>query len=147
MSSAQKVLPAPLAANVQAIAAALKAHGGCVLTVRYGGCGDSGDIEDVSFDADADGGLEDAKVTVSQERWEPLLKALVTCPVELTFRKACASVADELISFGGYNGYENDEGGGGEITITANGAVSLDHFYRVASVEHEPTLTFGSVAA
>ncbi len=128
---ASNVLPEPLSANVRAIATALKAHGGCVVTIAYEGYGDSGDIEDVSFDAAADSGLAEVMVTVT-----------ATEPTELSFREACEVVANELVSFGGYDGYETDAGGGGAITITANGAVTLNHYNRVETTEHEPELCY-----
>lgn len=144
MARASNVLPEPLSANVRAIATALKAHGGCVVTIAYEGYGDSGDIEDVSFDAAADSGLAEVMVTVTEThaRWGSLITGPVVGPTELSFREACEVVANELVSFGGYDGYETDAGGGGAITITANGAVTLNHYNRVETTEHEPELCY-----
>ena len=124
--------------NLRVLFAAFKAAGIKEATYEYEGRGDSGDYEDMSF-YDTDGKLiESAKINALQVEvieWNHCLvnePKAVTKPLEEALRYFCYFVIEEA----GHVGWENNDGGGGEITFYVSlGEFNLEHYYNVVHRE------------
>jgi len=110
------------ARNREVIFAALEARGITSVTVLYEGSGDSGGIEDLS-PMPTNASLE-GDVTVLRNSWEKA--ELVSEAVPL--RELLEDTAMQIVSFD-HGGWENNEGGGGEVTWdVAEKTVTLEHY-------------------
>jgi hypothetical protein len=107
--------------NKPLIVQALAALGYTHADITYTGSGDSGDEYVVSAHPGVDHSLKekmvkviDAKGTYDKEnrKWTTNEEE-----VEVTLNQALQNFADDLIREHGHSGYENNSGGGGDITI------------------------------
>ncbi len=129
--------------NKRVIMEAMKRLGITHAVVTYDGEGDSGGIEDLQIE-----GGEDAAD-------ETLVLVLICCFLhdevlvsetwegdQRDFNDAISEFADGLIDHAGHRGYENNEGGYGEVTIVApdddnpEGLITVDHHDRIITTEN-----------
>jgi len=124
-----KVRRQELAASKLPIIAALKARGATVATIRYDGEGDSGQIEAIVAYSAGNGEIDLDVAFVGQ-------KADAQAP---NLRDALDQLAwDCLAAF--HDGFENNEGGYGEISIdVASGVITIDHNERITEVSNTVT--------
>lgn len=109
----------PLWPNFQRVATALREIGAEQIVVTYEGMGDSGGVNM----AEVSGGEEpypDVALLVDPADKESLV-------IEMSLTSAAEDLAENAITEAGHDGYENNEGGNGIFTITADGEVTLDH--------------------
>ena len=98
------------------------------VVVEYRGSGDCGGIEEVNIN-----GVLDLAVKVNLIRQYHDHDEVVTLGVEDAIR----SVADDLIDRR-HGGFENNEGGGGEITFdVANKTVQIDHYDYIVEEQYD----------
>jgi len=110
------------------------------LCIEYSGCGDSGEAEGV--DLDWPEGTEPKSVTHAVE-WMSVFHAVYgeSSTFELRtktvpFDQACEDLLNMVIEQSGHSGWENNDGGGGSMTVTAAGALTLNHFDNVTEQDH-----------
>lgn len=117
--------------NKQALARAMLEAGFTSVTVRYSGCGDSGQTDSVDFEPAA---LDPSVVEVemaqvradydqAQRAWKKEL-----CFPSVTLPELASLLCDTAISLTGHDGWENNDGGEGTFTLQAEGAAAeLEH--------------------
>lgn len=116
-----------LQSNIKALGAALDAVGAQSATIRYQGQDDSGDICD--FEVETDQVERPHKVTYQQDAWTRVngesVKAVQAVTAE--FESAMSDVLWNAIELIGRDGFENNEGGSGALTVYASGFGVLHH--------------------
>jgi hypothetical protein len=129
-----------LEANRDACSAAMAYLGAQVASVEYAGSGDSGEGEEVLVYADQDrirqlplSALLKAEVGLLRavRQWEPApLGRLVVKGVEverLGFEEALKELCDQMIEHCGHAGFENGDGGRGEMALSVASGLTLEH--------------------
>lgn len=117
--------------NKQTLAAAMRGLGISSLTVSYSGSGDSGQIDEVSFEPWTELGADDtAQAAVSEWHWNGddrrSHEQLVFAALGLV--DFAESLCDAAIALCDHDGYENNDGGEGRFTLQAEGAsAELEH--------------------
>lgn len=105
------------------------------IEVVYSGYGDSGQLDDIT--------ITPLKVSLRQIEFDST--TLPWRPDEVIKRNLREALEDFVWSeiTSRYSGFENNEGGQGELTwdIT-NNVISLDHSWNITTTDHEPTVTF-----
>jgi hypothetical protein len=128
----------PFASSLKRLAAALKDAGFSSVHGEYTGSGDSGDGFDITYiaaegkgdTADMDPPGDVTYETVNYQ-WNAEERRSVDVVEETTadFESAFEDLAFAFIeSVMGHRGWENNEGGGGEVTLTAEGVLSVEHY-------------------
>ena len=112
--------------NLKAIGAALAEVGATSATITYSGRNDSGDINDITVNPSgaAPGNVtyeEDSVAYVNGKREQGIR------PITADFQSALGDVVWDAIQEAGRNGFENNEGGDGELTVYASGFGVLKH--------------------
>lgn len=118
--------------NKESLIAALKSFGITYVVVTYSGGGDEGSINDISSTPAIEEAISsqvtykdvsgdfDAQKRQWIQRVEDKTSTLESALEEFTYL---------LLELNGHEGYHNDEGGGGEVTIDAkSGSVVHDHY-------------------
>lgn len=135
-------------ANVAAVAAALAAAGALSVKIEYSGSGDSSDGTD-SIEIEWAEGVEEQEVKVagSKRDWvraEDGSFSQAVIPVELTLKRFLSDVlTDQIIAASGHGGFENGDGGRGEITVHADGRCSHGHWDYVTTAEYAGEYLYG----
>ena len=139
--------------NKRVIMEAMKRLGITQAVVTYDGEGDSGGIEDVQIEGGEDAADETLRLVrvVGSYRFDNDCGAEYITQLfeglESDFEDAISGFADDLIDHAGHGGYENNEGGYGEVTIVApdddnpEGLITVDHNDRIITTENT-TSTF-----
>lgn len=117
-----------MAKNLARVAGAMTEHGITSIVGEYHGYGDSGQEAEITFEPDQrvatlliQSWVERYTYSegTSQRRFE----------LESTTLEACvASLVESAIQLSGHEGYENNEGGGGTLTITPDGHAEHEHY-------------------
>lgn len=118
-------------ANAAILGAVLAKHDASCVVVSYEGHGDSGGVEDVACVLPDDTVVPiDEQVTIHQEKYRFIDGHHVTRvePQGFSFEDACAELLDGVIELAGHSGYENNSGGGGEMTLFSTGKIELEHY-------------------
>ena len=144
-----------LAANRDACLAAMAHIGAQFASVEYAGSGDSGDGFEVFVSADVDRRQRLATPLLRSEvgmlfalqRWEKgnPFGRLVVYGTELTKRMALQDalelLCDQAIDHFGHSGFENNDGGRGEMSLSSSEGLTLEHSdYYTASNDYSHTL-------
>lgn len=121
------------ARNKPAIVQALAALGYTHADITYSGSGDSGDEFVISAHPGAEHQLKEKKVNVLDAKgtYDKENRKWNVCEeiVEVTLHQALQNFGDDLIREYGHSGYENNSGGGGDITIdVANNSYTYCHY-------------------
>jgi hypothetical protein len=147
--------------------AKLKELGVGLVTAEYTGGGDSGDIDNVAFilagetedvgpDSEETQGSEvnpvtDVSVAFPSRSYDIVNHTYVYDPVteesykDLPLRDVAERLLFILIENTGHSGWENNEGGGGNLTLNVDGEVTLEHYdyvdkeVQVANTKYEFT--------
>lgn len=125
--------------NLRAICGAMRDQGIHTITISYEGSGDSGAEEaPEAYDALNNRMLFNANQSVMRDHhWND------RAPSEVGFEDAIGLLLDDVLDDTGHSGYENNGGGGGELTINVTGTLNLNHYdYIVETIheEHEVTI-------
>jgi len=126
--------------NKEALLAAMRSCGVTSAVIAYSGSGDSGNGFEVSMEPNRDERRAMVPMKRIQGHWlaEKWETSVVT--KEMPLEEALTEFTDDLISTH-HDGYENGEGGAGELTFdAAEGAWVLDHrdyFLESVSATHE----------
>jgi hypothetical protein len=135
-------------ANLVAIAAVLAAHGIHQVTSTYQGSGDSGDEGyRTAFDAEGDEvDLPDVEVVVERRDYRKVGDTYdyVVEKVPMALDSAISDATGQVISLAGHEGYENNEGGEGTLTIYASGYATLVHTDFFEGDADSETFEFGA---
>lgn len=147
-----------LAANRDACLAAMAHIGVRVASVEYAGSGDSGDGFEVFAYTDLDRRQQVATPLLSLEvgmlyalrRWEmgnPFGRSVVygTEVKRMTLEEALELLCDQVIDHFGHSGFENNDGGRGEMSLNSSEGLTLEHTdYYTESNEYSHTLEAGA---
>lgn len=116
-----------IAHNKPLILAALKASGITSATISYSGEGDSGGVYEHAFTPDTSPNEVTMRViqgTFIDKKWT---YASVDKVMEMT--EALETLLDDALEYHDHSGYENGDGGGGELTIDVSvGTFTLAHY-------------------
>jgi hypothetical protein len=128
----------PYASSLKRLAVALKDAGFSSVYAEYTGSGDSGEGFDISYipvagkgDADDLDPPGDVAYEIVGYEWNPEEGRSKDVVRETTadFESAFEDLAFVFIeTVMGHRGWENNEGGGGEVTLTAEGVLSVEHY-------------------
>jgi hypothetical protein len=135
---------------LQQIRTAMVAAGIDQITVHYEGSGDDGNIETIDAFA-ADSTLIDLDVMGSFEvlvpEWDPEAKDYKDAVAVQPAREAIEQLVNGLIDQNGHGGWENNDGGYGDITLTQAGIEweHGDYYTEVAMTDH--AFSFDDAAA
>ena len=134
--------------NKRIIMEAMKRLGITQAVVTYDGEGDSGGIEDVQIEG-GEGAADETLVLVrviSRYRFSDDHSMTRITEIfegsESNFEDVISEFADDLIDHAGHGGYENNEGGYGEVTIVApddddpEGLITVDHNDRIITTQN-----------
>lgn len=114
--------------NKIAILSALKAADIMKATASYEGGGDSGGVESVYFEPALQGDKTVHLKYVESQWKEGEGYSTVVNEKDFTFEKALEHFAYDAINRSGHGGWENNEGGRGELTFDVEaGSVKLEH--------------------
>lgn len=118
-----------MAANKKVILDVLRSLGVTSATVTYEGSGDSGGVESIEYQPDIDVKVTNVKAALlSIQRFysRPKIEvAVIQGDVDFILSTFC----DDVIAACGYAGYENNEGGGGTLTLDVQGeTVQLEQY-------------------
>jgi hypothetical protein len=112
-------------------------------TVKYEGYGDSGGVESVEVTPKVNG-WSYKEVTLIQIKPSYQAKGKVEIiKEETTLNDALSTFTESIISHFGYDGYENDSGGGGcaqyilDKDAKDGGKIRFQHYYLVTKVEED----------
>lgn len=137
-----------LSHNLALIVQVLRQNNLASLTIDYAGSGDSGDTFDVAvFDVHGNqGDLPGTELTGMHARrsYGPAPAYPVTIVAEQATRaRPFADFLEDfhcmVLSMDGKDGYENNEGGGGTLTITIEGTCTLEHYDYIIEREESTT--------
>jgi hypothetical protein len=127
-----------LDANKQLLLSALRSAGVENVRVQYEGMGDSGGIEDIDFSPS--GVYVKGKNTIvisTNYGWNQDPSVSVSIK-KMDLENGLADFAERLVSHFGHGGYENNEGGGGEVIFNVmNDRIDVEHYYNI--IEREET--------
>ncbi len=132
--------------NVSTFSEMLSRVGAPSLSLTYAGGGDSGSVEDCVIDWPGGvAGQEPEKIAFVGVRTDYSGKTLryYTETSELSFSDACDALLDLVLEQHGHSGWEDGNGGGGTLTLTAEGALRVDH-YDVVEVHEEDTIEYAA---
>jgi hypothetical protein len=121
--------------NKASILNALKEIGAESACVTYQGEGDSGGVNGVEINPpDLMGKAQKNKVVLFsvfapwRKKDEPF--SIVIAQEEINLVSAMEVFTDNFIDFSGHSGYENNEGGGGDVTfLPEEDKITLNHYY------------------
>jgi hypothetical protein len=147
MSNAIEMAPI-INANVAAVAAALAAAGALSVTVSYLGSGDNSDGTDsIEIEWPEGANPEELKVSGSKLDWIRdadgkfnKTPVVVERPLE---RFLSDVLTDQIIEASGQDGFENGDGGRGEITVFADGRCTHEHWDYVVTTEYVGEFRYG----
>ena len=116
-----------LQANLKALGAALASVGARSATISYRGQNDEGDISDYEVETDHEEGP--GPVTYQQEAWTYVNGESIRVAKDITtdFRSVLSDVLWSAICIVGREGFENNEGGNGVLTVFPSGFGVLRH--------------------
>jgi len=143
-----------LAANRDACLAAMAHIGVRVASVEYAGSGDSGDASEVFAFADVDRRQQVATPLLRSEvgmlyalqRWElgnPFGRSVVygTEFKRMALQEALELLCDQAIDHFGHSGFEDNDGGRGQMYLSSNEGLTLEHTdYYTDSTDYSHTL-------
>lgn len=123
--------------NLRVIATALRDHGLTQCSIEYSGYGDSGEFNDVVIEPENQTAtLPSLTIVTCQSSYVGGAFHLQYTAEECAFNEAVSTMLDLLLDNGGHAGFENNEGGGGTLTITADGKIEYDHYDNVVEEVH-----------
>lgn len=123
--------------NLRVIATALRDHGLTQCSIEYSGYGDSGEFNDVVVEPENQTArLPNLTVVTCDSVFVGGAYDLKYATKECAFNDAVEALLDLLLEKGGHAGFENNEGGGGTLTITADGKIEYDHYDNVVEEVH-----------
>lgn len=132
--------------NIATFASLLADLGAPSLTLTYAGAGDEGNVEQCGIDW-PHGVARDCPKTVSvvciRSRYVNTLLTPETFVQEMDFDSACDALLSMVLEQHGHDGYHDGSGGGGTLTITAEGALTLDH-YDIVEHHEEDTIVYAA---
>lgn len=129
--------------NVVTLAVFLSAHRIASCSIEYRGSGDSGESEEQTFqpldgDEISDAAAKEKLPYVDfRQGWsnEPPSAQTKESGVEAFL----SEILDQALRVNNHSGYENNEGGGGTLTIHADGRWTHEHFDYVVTEEYDNT--------
>lgn len=121
------------AANKDALFSALAAAGITSVLVRFDGCGDSGQIEEIDVVAgDKPGDFPSGTIAISRAYWGATEAERVECNARDAVETLAYALLEET-----HGGWENNEGAYGEFTFNvAERTITLDYNERVETSEY-----------
>jgi hypothetical protein len=130
--------------NIQTIAKVLKKIGATSVEISYDGSGDSGDgveitVTDISGSRIELDGSEGTVECIEIENNYRHPNRDESPSLSLTTESFDELVEDVLwmaVSRGGHSGWENNDGGGGTMTVHEDGTAELDHFDIITDEDH-----------
>lgn len=135
-------------ANVALIATKMRQHSVEKIEVEYNGCGDSGEETVESIECFGGEPFNEMKVAFIERKTSWLDQELV-----ITFAEGERTVDDaltELLSMvledSQHDGYENGDGGGGTMTVKADGKMVTEHYENYIST-NDYTMRYEAPAA
>lgn len=120
--------------SLAAMADVLNKHGYTSVQGEYTGSGDSGDGFDIYYfkgndsveiDKDVD---DEVTYLVVEPDYSKGLFAYINTTRTAEFEQALEDVCFAMVAASGHSGWENNEGGGGTLTVRADGTATLDHY-------------------
>lgn len=127
------------AENIRAISAALRTAGAVSATAEYAGYGDSGDHFSIDIRwpdkpvLSPETGIASARPTIDLTPADASTGTLASQLAD--FDSAFENLVWDAVSLTGHDGWENNEGGGGTFTLSANGTALLEHYDNVENSE------------
>ena len=140
IASGTKLGDAAVRHNKRVVMEAMKRLGVTKVVVTYCGGGDSGGIEDVQIEG-GEGAADETLRLVRVVHSYYLDETQIFDGLERDFKDAISEFAEDLIDHAGH-GYEEDEGGYGEVTIVApdddnpEGLITVDHNDRIITTKN-----------
>lgn len=118
--------------------------GATALSLTYAGCGDDGSVEDCTIQW-PDGQIEQAPATVDLVTvvadWSGNSPAYSLATRPMPFQEACDALLELVLEQHGHLGWQDGTGGGGELTLTADGGLVVAH-YDVVEVHEEDNIVY-----
>jgi len=130
-------------ANVVTLAVFLSAHRVASCAIEYRGSGDSGESEEQTFEPldgdDVSEAAANSKLPYVdfQQGW--LSEPAVAKSKESDVESFLSELLDQALRVNNHSGYENNDGGGGTLTIFADGHWKHEHFDNVVTEEYDHT--------
>ncbi|MBU9363499.1 DUF6878 family protein [Burkholderia multivorans] len=136
-----------LAAVLDAIGTVLHSVGALSVTIEYEGCGDSGNVERIELQWPGAPGTSPDSIAIPGARGEadaPTASAgeSTTDIEEYRFDDAIENLLHDAIELAGHSGWENNDGGGGTLTVHADATACLRHRDDFTDTIHN-SYTFG----
>ncbi|CAH2902124.1 MAG: hypothetical protein PCALPYG88_5711 [uncultured Paraburkholderia sp.] len=121
-----------LAAALHAIGIVLRSVGALSVTIEYDGNGDSGNVERIELQWPGAPGTPPASIAIPGVRRgadaPPASDGESTTDIEeYQFDDAIENLLHETIELAGHSGWENNDGGGGTLTVHAEATACLEH--------------------
>jgi hypothetical protein len=129
-------------ANVTTLAVFLSLNRLNTAHIEYSGSGDSGDYEASTFTS-VDGSevrlRGDIKLTYISHRDPNAWNNTPSAPEAKSYDPASfvSMLLDQAISVSNHDGYENNDGGGGELTVNADGTWKHSHYDNIVNQEYD----------
>lgn len=124
-----RIRQALVALNKEAMLDAMAAVGASLVTAEYAGSGDSGEGVDVTTEPADISGTVLMNILTSSFDHERKLWVYSAAVKEMSLIDAAEMLCDDLISAAGHDGFENNDGGGGTMTLTlASRELELEHY-------------------
>ena len=130
--------------NIGTFAELLTRLGAPSMSLTYAGSGDSGCVEDCAIDwPEGVTGNEPTSVPFVAVHTDYSGKVLrySTVSQELSFNDACDAFLDLVLDQHHHSGWEDGSGGGGTLTLTAEGELRVDH-YDVVEIHEEDSIVY-----
>ena len=128
--------------NLRRITESMKSAGITRANITYLGEGDSGSVDNIETDAEDDSVLENTKVEIlldKNSRYTEQFKNTKISNKSASLHEAILHIADEVVEEY-HGGFEINNGGGGEITISAENGSLIWEGYNNTNYESESSI-------
>lgn len=114
--------------NWSAILEAMKRLGATGADIEYRGCGDSGEGTEVTFQPASVDGSTLVEIYRIHSEFQNGAWSRTEVGSQTSLEEALRWLTDEVVSLAGHDGYENNEGGYGKLTVLVEeGSFALEH--------------------
>ncbi len=135
--------------NISTFAGLLTRLGAPSLSLTYAGYGDSGQVEEcgINWPEGMTGDVPESVTLVTvQTGFDGGSPRYTTQAHDLSFEDACDSFLELVLDQHGHGGWENGSGARGEMTLTAEGGLTINHF-DVVEIEEEDSIVYDAPPA